>query len=86
MHYVNSYEYNRKGKDVGYNIFCADTSLDVFKCLERNEVEKCQLVSNFWNKFIRRNANSLKQRRRIYQLKADTDDYCRKVNFYKTPT
>lgn len=32
--------------------FLPDIFLDALKFLDRNEIEKCQLVSNFWNSII----------------------------------
>ena len=43
--------------------------VDLYDCLELNEIEKCQLVSKLWNRSILYNKDKLlNRRRRIYRL------------------
>ena len=50
---------------------CMDIILDILKCIEVNEIEKCQLVNNHWRNLIDSTHEHLKQRRRVYELFID---------------
>lgn len=45
----------------------ADLFIDIFDCLELNELEKCQLVSRQW-RYTTTNSHVIHRRRRIYKL------------------
>lgn len=51
-----------------------DILVDTFNFLNRNEIEKCQLISNLWDKTISKTINGkLNHKRYIYTLRIESD-------------